>query len=689
MQQNMLVMIASRGYCTDIFDRLCILAQSLLPNSVASIMMVDKSTKLLSVTSAPSVSQAGHDALANLKPGPFGGSCGNAVFHNEPQYVSDTFSDSRWKDIRHIAVDFNLCSCWSMPIRDEDNNPIGSFALSSFEHRSPAPFHKKLLHTVASIVSIILKNRRIEKRIKLFATAAQNAAESMIITNEHNKIIEVNQAFEKIYGYTEKEVLGHNPNILSSKKHNEEFYTQMWQSIHNESKWTGEIINKLSDGTEITQWVSVSAIYDEHDKEYNYLAVFSDLTELKKSQKQVEDMAFKDSLTGLYNKTKLTQFLKSDKEKTLLLLNVNNFSYINTAYGFDVGDKLLVSIANLLKNNFNTNHTCRINSDEFALLYYEDIDIKQKTSDIQDFFYNKEISIDNISLNVSFTYGGAYAKNNLLRNTALALKQAKERGRNTTYIFNQDADSIDHSQRETFIASNNILHYALNEDKVIPYFQGIRNNKTKKIVKYEVLARIENNGKIVSPNVFLEPARLSGLLPEITKAIIDKSFEVMASNDYIFSINITEDDLSKNYLLEYLNDKSLEFGIQNSRVILEILEGVSATGKKNHIKQLNKLKNRGFLIAIDDFGSEYSNFERVLDLDIDFLKIDAKYIKDIYKNSKSYEITKAIVFFAKNANIPCIAEFVHNQEVQDIIEELGIEYSQGYHFSEPSANLIE
>jgi PAS domain S-box-containing protein/diguanylate cyclase (GGDEF)-like protein len=682
-------MIVSRGYCIDILVQLCKLAESLLPNSVASIMLLDKSTGLMSVLSAPSVPQVGHNALANLKPGLGGGSCGNAVFHNEPQYVQDTFTDSRWEDLRHIAVDFNLCACWSMPIRDEDDKAIGSFALSSFEHRLPAPFHKKLLQTAASIVSMILKNRKIEKRIKLFATAAQNAAEGMIITNENNKIIEVNQAFEDIYGYTESEVLGHNPSILASQKHNEKFYTDMWDGINSESKWAGEIINKRANGSEIIQWMSVSAIYDEHDGVYNYLAVFSDLTELKKTQKQIEDMAYKDSLTGLCNKTHLEQLLKTDKEKTLLLLNVNNFSYINTAYGFEVGDQLLIKLANILKNNFNTNSTCRINSDEFALLFYEDIDIKHTTSDIQDYFYNKEIVIDNITLNVSFTYGAAHGKDKLLRNCALALKQAKESGKNNLYIFNQDADSIGHSQRESFIASNNILHNALNEGRVIPYFQGIRNNTTKEIIKYEVLARIENDGEIISPYIFLEPARLSGLLPEITKAMIDKSFEFMASNNNTFSINITEDDLSKNYLLEYLNDKELEYGIESSRVILEILEGVSANGKKNHVRQLTQLKDRGYSIAIDDFGSEYSNFERVLDLDIDFLKIDAKYIKDIHKNSKSYEVTRAIVFFAKNANIPCIAEFVHSAEVQRIVEDLGIEYSQGFHFSEPSAKLID
>jgi EAL domain-containing protein (putative c-di-GMP-specific phosphodiesterase class I) len=196
--------------------------------------------------------------------------------------------------------------------------------------------------------------------------------------------------------------------------------------------------------------------------------------------------------------------------------------------------------------------------------------------------------------------------------------------------------------------------------------------------------RIIRNDEVVSPIQFLQTAKLSGMLPEITKIMIDKSFAVMKSNEFSFSINITEDDLDLDYLSQYLQEKSTEYGIAPKRVILEILEGMSSTGKRDHIRQLNAIKRMGNQLAIDDFGAEYSNFERVLDLEIDFLKIDARYIKDIDINNKSYEIAKSIVYFAKNAKIPCIAEFVHNENVQKIVEELGIEYSQGYLFSEPA-----
>jgi PAS domain S-box-containing protein/diguanylate cyclase (GGDEF)-like protein len=684
IQQKILGMIASHGDYKNILGTLCTLAEKLLPNSVASIMLTDKKTGLMSVLSAPSIPQVGHDALKNLQPGPGGGSCGNAVFHNEAQYVLNTFEDPRWEDLRQTAIDFNLCSCWSMPVKDENSQAIGTFALSSFEHRSPAPFHKKLLETAAFIVNIVLKNQDDERKIELFSTAAQHAVEGMIITDKDNNIIEVNQAFMDIYGYSQEQVLGKNPRILASRKHNKKFYDDMWNHIKTQNQYSCEIINQSSTGEEIVQWISISALYDENNNAHNYLAIFSDLTAIKEAHSKIHEMAFHDSLTGLYNKSYLEQLLGEHKNKTLILLNVNNFSYINTAYGFEVGDKLLIRIAKILEENFSTEATCRINSDEYALLFDKKIDIENIVLDIKKCFYSQEINIESVTLNISFSYGATFGSTNRLSNSALALKQAKENGRNNLYIYTQDKNHADNSKRESFIEINNLLHSALNEDKIVPYFQGIRNNETKQIKKFESLARIIDNDEIISPYKFIEIAKLSGLLSEITKVMIEKTFKVMSTNDYMFSINITEDDLHQDYLGDYLKEKAQLYKITPNRVILEILEGISSDGKKSHIKQLKHLKDDGYSIAIDDFGTEYSNFERILDLDIDFLKIDAKYIKNIHTSKKSYEITRAIIFFAKNAGIPCIAEFVHNKEVQEIIEALGIDYSQGYYFSEPT-----
>ena len=677
-------LVASREKATNVLSKLCSLAESMLSGSVASIMIKDKATGKLNVISAPSIPQAVQDALANLTPGLGAGSCGNAVYRNEPQYVENTFEDERWSDLHQLAVDFNLCACWSMPIRNDLKDPIGSFALSSFEHRAPSAFHKKLLKVSASLISIVLKNQVNEQRLNLFSTAMKNANEGVVVTDTHNRIIEVNKRFEEIYGYKEAEVLGKNPSYLSSGTNSKIFYKDMWESLTTKGTWSGEVINKHKNGLFVDQWISISKLLDEDSKLQNYFCVFSDITELKKTQQQLEYMAYHDSLTHLFNKTYLEKKILNNKESSIILLNVDNFSYINTTYGFEFGDKLLIEISEVLLSNFDTACIFRMNSDEFGILYEKNIDIKEKILNLKEYFSNNRLSVEQIDLKITFTYGAVQGNKNLLRDATIALKYAKNSGKNNYHIYNELHDALTFSNRDKFLKSSTLLHDALDEDRLIPYFQGIIDNKTAKITKFEALVRIKKDNQIISAYEFLEVAKLSGFLPDITKVMIDKTFKIMSKHTYDFSINITEDDLNKNYLVGYLDTKTKEYNINISRITLEILEGVSSSSKSDSVKQLKELQKIGYTIAIDDFGAEYSNFERVLDLDVGLLKIDAKYIKDIDVNKKSYEITRAMAYFAKNANIPCVAEFVHSKSVQKVVEELGIDYSQGFYFSEPA-----
>ena len=216
-------MVAEQQHTKDILKRLCHLAESLLPNSVASIMLLDPNTKLLNIKCAPSIPQVGIDTLKNLRPCPKSGSCGNAVFKNKPQFVQNTFTDERWENLRQLAYDFNLCSCWSMPIKNQNKEAIGSFALSSFEHRAPNSFQKKLLEVASSIVTIVLKNQDNEERLKLNSEAIENALDGMVVTDLNNNIIETNQAFESTYGYTLKDLEGKNPSVLASKYYDKKF----------------------------------------------------------------------------------------------------------------------------------------------------------------------------------------------------------------------------------------------------------------------------------------------------------------------------------------------------------------------------------------------------------------------------------------------------------------------------------
>lgn len=406
--------------------------------------------------------------------------------------------------------------------------------------------------------------------------------------------------------------------------------------------------------------------------------------------KKLRDTRVYDGLTGLYNKIRLLEVIHDNRDdRSLIIVNINNFTNINIVYGFEMGDQILYSVAQRLKTVCQCDDVFRVDADEFALLYNENIDAVKMIKAIQAHFFTHPFRFGTFSMNISLSYGAAHNSRHLFHHAAFALRQAKNLGPNRYHVYNSDTDKLDHAEREEFLRMSGVLHDALEKDLVIPYYQGIHDNRNETIDKFETLARIQLDNEVLSPIKFIEVAQTTGMITGITKSMINKTFVYMQTKPYSFSINITEEDLNQNYLPKYLEQKLSEYQIEPARITLEILEGVSSGGQKSHMKQLKIFKNMGLQLAIDDFGAEYSNFERVLEIDVDYLKIDAKYIKDIDVNQKSYEITKSIASFAKNTKILCIAEFVASEKIQAIIDELGIEYSQGYHFSVPKEFIEE
>lgn len=321
MQQTILELVATANFCKEeVLDKLCIMAEAILPNSVASVMTKDERSGLLSIVSAPNLPQDGINALQNIKPGLESGSCGNAVFKNEPIYVKNTFTDKIWYDLRAVAYNFNLCTSWSMPIRREDGVACGSFALSSFEHRSPSEFDKLLLKTCASLVSIVLKHEAQDKIIRekqvslgLAYAAIENTTEAVFMTDLDNKIIMINKAGERIFGYRQKEVLGKNPSVFASGKHKTPFYIAMWNELVLCGEWHGEIYNKRSNGEIFLQQANLSVIRDEKDEIANYVAVMTDLSERQAIEKKLENM--NKNLTELVK----NEVLKNRKKDAILI----------------------------------------------------------------------------------------------------------------------------------------------------------------------------------------------------------------------------------------------------------------------------------------------------------------------------------------------------------------------------------
>lgn len=445
---------------------------------------------------------------------------------------------------------------------------------------------------------------------------------------------------------------------------------------------------------------SVRSPVKSHD-EIGYLSrTFNYMAEsLEEYTQRLVKQIYYDSLTGLPNRVKIIEDLKNIKFGLILLINIDSFQEVNDFYGYEVGDAILLELTKRLKevksDMFVTIY--RLQSDEFAVVIHEDVEEGEDSEEIKkivsNFVFsniNDRIFICNESeISIRATIGVAAVKKGenvrALYNADMALKKAKQLQKH--YLVYEETLEIA-KEYENNIKWTYILKDAITDDRIIPFYQPIINNKTGLIEKYECLCRLINkNNDIISPYYFLDIAKKTRLYPHITKRIISKAFEKFADNNFEFSINLSVVDILNDDTRRFIKSVIADNRETSRRAVFEILESEGLNNFSLIKSFIDDIKLSGCKIAIDDFGSGYSNFDHVISLDVDYIKIDASMIKNIDKERESQIITKTIVNFSRELNIKTVSEYVHSMAVFDKVKELGVDYSQGYLFGEPSPEI--
>jgi len=405
-----------------------------------------------------------------------------------------------------------------------------------------------------------------------------------------------------------------------------------------------------------------------------------------------------DYLTKLPNKNGLLLDLKSAKQPILFYLNIDDFMKLNEFYGANMGDKVLIRMSQILKKiSLGLNGKIyRIYNDEF-ILYFEESEMF--CEDYEESLKSLIYKIEERSLNctdsdcISFTVSGGIAsyKNdtifeNLILNASYARRMAKYEHKKIVTYENSMEDSEEYAKNISCIKQ---IKTAILNDNIVPYFQPIIENKTGKIVKYEALARMLDDGEVISPFFFLEVAKKAKLHSKITAIIIDKTLDIFKEfPEYECSINLGTEDIMNEDTRAYIYDK-LENYKYPSKVVFEITEATEITDFKTVVEFIKKMRSFGVKISIDDFGTGYANFEYILNLDVDYIKIDGSLIKKIDVDGEARILTEAIIAFSKKLGTKTVVEFVHSKEVYDEVVALGADYSQGYFIGRPEPFILE
>lgn len=416
-------------------------------------------------------------------------------------------------------------------------------------------------------------------------------------------------------------------------------------------------------------------------------------TTIEEKTAELKNSFIYDSLTHLPNRIKLIEDIqryKNSKFLHLALFNIDSFKELNDFYGYEIGDKILKEIAQTIEETCQSNENIfyKLPSDEYALLSTKNVSKGIFLSNIKEMLKRvnkKEIEIDGNQIFITMSCGLASSEQALMSKANMALQNAKNTKKDIV-IYDGSLDMT--SKIVQNIEGASFLKDTINKNLITPYYQPIYNVQTKKIEKYECLARIiKEDGEVIPPLNFLDIAIKSKQYPNITKAMITKSFNYFQDKDYEFSINLSINDVLNKKTFAFIMKKLSSFNAAH-RVVFEILESDKIENYEEIKEFIESVKKFGCKIAIDDFGSGYSNFAHILELNIDYLKIDSSLVKNVTSDENSRKITQTIINFALNLGLETIAEFVEDKDSLEMLKKMGVNYAQGYYIGKPQREIL-
>ncbi|AXX90235.1 bifunctional diguanylate cyclase/phosphodiesterase [Arcobacter suis] len=550
------------------------------------------------------------------------------------------------------------------------------------------------ISSIIFILYILIKIKKKNKKLKIenhILRQYKNAIDEsniVSISDLKGNITYVNDKFCEVTLYTKEEVIN-KPHSLLKGEDSKKIFEKLWETIKSKKIWQGVLKNKKKNGDFYYVNSTIMPILDENNEIIEYIAIRHEITELVHKSKELEKNLREDLLTKKGNRYKLLEDISLASKPYLALLDINRFSEINDFYGHAVGDKVLKIIAKTIKEQLpNSNYILyRVYSDEFAVLVDNESkenflkNIKQISENIS----SKPIKINYKELYIQTTYNISFEDKENLIETANMIKKYSKTNKNVT-IYDKSLELEKIYEKNIFWTLK--IKKALEEDRIVPYYQAIYNLETNKIEKYESLMRlIKEDGSVISPYYFLEISKKSKQYLKLTKRIIRKSFEYFKDKDFEFSVNLTIKDIKNHEVSSFIIEKLKEHNLA-SKVVFEIVESEGIDNFEEINNFIDKVKELGCKIAIDDFGSGYSNFEYLIKLNADYIKIDGSLIKDILVNKNNQEIVITIIDFAKRQGFKTIAEFVSSKEIFDKVKELGVDYAQGYYIGEPKVEIL-
>jgi diguanylate cyclase (GGDEF)-like protein/PAS domain S-box-containing protein len=545
--------------------------------------------------------------------------------------------------------------------------------------------------------------RRNEERLRQAATVFSNTVEGVTITDLDGTIIDVNEAFTDITGYTYAEVVGRNPSMLRSGRHDADFYRGMWRSLDETGQWRGEIWNRRKDGSIYPQLLTISAVREGSNDATGFVGVFTDITQIKRSEERLDHLAHHDPLTDLPNRLLLNErlgqsILHAARRQGMLavvFIDLDRFKTINDSISHTAGDRVLQLVAQRLQSIVRADDTvARLSGDEFILLLENVGGVDHVVTTVTKLMesFDAAFEFDNAEMRVTASMGVAlYPQDGedadtLLRNADAAMYRAKEEGRNNYHFYTKEltTSAFEHLFLE------NALRQALERGEFRLVYQPQIDLRHGRFVSAEVLLRWEHPQQgTITPDRFIPIAEQSGLIRDIGLWVLRQA--CTQAKDWLdrgvvfehVAVNIAGPQVQDPGFADKVEQILSSTGLPPRRLQLEVTEGFVMRHAAMAIRQLRALRARGIEIAIDDFGTGYSSLSQLKQLPIDTLKIDQSFVRDIPNDTNDMAISAAVVAMAGELGLKTIAEGVETIAQANFLRDHGCEMAQGFLYSRP------
>ena len=623
--------------------------------------------------------------------------------------VTDVSGQQGCVDCRPAGADWEQVSCWSEPILAMNGTVLGICAFHWSQAALPDTADVDLMRETAELAALAIERKSTEHELQIAASVHHAISEAILVTDAEDRIIAVNPAFTQVTGYSAEEAIGQTPRLLRSGLQDQAFYEKMWHALESSGRWEGEIWNRRKNGEEYPEWLSINTIRDAGGKVLRRIAMFSDITEKKRTEETIWRQANYDPLTDLPNRRLFRDRLQHEIVKAqragsyvaLLFIDLDRFKEVNDTLGHHTGDLLLIEAARRIGHFVRATDTvARLGGDEFTVIMSGLADTDRVGTVAQailvalaePFLIGKDAVYISASIGITIYPSDAENIESLLTNADQAMYAAKELGRNRFSYFTASMQAT----AQTRLQLSTDLRSAIAAGQFEVYLQPIVDLASGRMLKAEALLRWRHpKHGMVEPGQFISIAEETGLINEIGDWVFRESARLakrwydatdpadIAAGVIQISVNKSprqffSGDTHKTWI-EYLT----QIGLPTTCIAIEITEGLLLEDRADIADKLAHFRNAGFAISLDDFGTGYSAMAYLKKFSIDFLKIDRSFVRDMATDHGDQAIVEAIIVMAHKLGLKVIAEGVETEEQCALLKAAGCDYGQGYLFARP------